>query len=295
MRNIFGGGEQTRGGFREIAEDLMKLEVNTIIQTSLMTARKAPRPSQVLLDIAGEYKDILTAKPPDGYGLKLLQAVRSDKEGTSQWVIAIEDAQVKAEVNVKVHGSTFRNLYVTAREGLKDLKAQPDADDGDPPKEVKEAVLNRIRRSCVDIATILERLEFQSFEPAKRQEISGVADELGKERKPGWAFGMTRRGINAKEPTHRENGIPDIELTSREWIMIRKVWEISIEQIAMQTVIQLDGDVVTRLCRSHATEKHAHLWKAHMDSTQVAMQSWRFLVETVGNFLMASANLLRGK
>ena len=46
MMNIFGGGEQTQGGFREVAEDLMKLEVNTIIQTSLMTARKAPRPSQ---------------------------------------------------------------------------------------------------------------------------------------------------------------------------------------------------------------------------------------------------------
>jgi hypothetical protein len=291
MMNIFGGGEQTRGGFREIAEDLMKLEVNTIIQTSLMTARKAPRPSQALLDIAGEYQNILTSKPPDGYGLKLQQAVRSHVVDNNQWIIDKADASEE----VKVHGSTFRNLYMTAREGLKELGAQSDESGGGSQKEVREAVLWRIRRSCVDIATILERLEFQSLEPAERQKITGEKDKLGEGRDPGWAFGLTRREINAKELTRRDVGGPDIELTSREWIMIRKVWEISIEQIAMQTVIQLDGDVVTRLCRSHATEKHAHLWKAHMDSTQVAMDSWRFLVETVGNFLSASAKLVRGK
>ena len=271
MRKFFGGGNQMQASFREIAEDLMNLEVNTIIQTSLMTARKAPRPHHALLDIAGEYQGILTGALPHGFGLAPRRARRAENPQAKAW------EQTFGELTVpQVAAATFRDLYVTARAGLEGSE-DPEKE---TPSEVKEAVLWRIRRSCVDIATILDRLEYQS----KSRSFD-----------PGWAFGLTRQQINDQDITRPDDGRPDLEITHREWVMIRKVWEISIEQIAMQTVIQLDGDVVTRLCRSHATEKHAHLWKAHMESTQVAMESWRFLVDTVGRFLTATAKLIRGK
>ncbi len=267
MLSLTGGDRGLKETFQDIAEDLMNLEVNTIIQTSLMTARKAPRPAHALLDIAWEYRETLLE-----YGYEPTPE-RAPGETTKYQQRSADEPGPKETPSV--NGDTFRTLYAMARERIENMDSEDSASSGpaaDP--EIKQAVLSRIRKSSVEIANILDRVEAR--------------------KKTSWAFGKTRRGILEYSIKHPDDRSPDLAITNREWIMIRKVWEISVEQIAMQTVIQLDGDVVTRICRTYAGDEHHHLWNAHMDSTKVAMNSWQYLVETVGKFLTSAASLLRG-
>jgi len=56
-----------------------------------------------------------------------------------------------------------------------------------------------------------------------------------------------------------------IELTPKELLCVRKVWEIGTERVVMQTVVQLDGDIVNRIQIGRETEKDKRLHDMHKD------------------------------
>lgn len=77
------------------------------------------------------------------------------------------------------------------------------------------------------------------------------------------------------------NQPPPMKLSPPDLVLIRKVWELGCEQIVMQTIVQLDGDVVTRLSGGLEGEHHRIIHQVHADGVRVATESWRYLVETV--------------
>lgn len=113
-------------------------------------------------------------------------------------------------------------------------------------------------------------------------EIKGILEAV-KARDPSSELRFTRKQA------------PNIELLPAELMSIRKIWDIGTEEIVMQTVIQLGGDVTTRLNSAYATERDHPIVRIHEGSVTTSISSWNKLVETVGAFLASAARLALGR
>ena len=65
--------------------------------------------------------------------------------------------------------------------------------------------------------------------------------------------------------------------------MVRKIWEVGTELVLVQTAVQIDGDVVTRISETLLSEEmkevHALVLKAHHENVATGLRHWRALVE----------------
>ena len=84
---------------------------------------------------------------------------------------------------------------------------------------------------------------------------------------------------------------PAVNLTPAELMLVRKIWEIGTEEIVMQTVIQLDGDIVTRLQKAYARAKDDPLVAVHNSAVATSVGTWNKLVDTLGAFMNGLAHL----
>jgi hypothetical protein len=88
-----------------------------------------------------------------------------------------------------------------------------------------------------------------------------------------------------------------MELLPDELVMLRKTWDIGLQQIVYQTVIQLDGDVITRIQSAFAepNERNRHLLEIHTTAVATSTAFWKGLVDLIGSFLSGIVHLLPGK
>jgi hypothetical protein len=85
----------------------------------------------------------------------------------------------------------------------------------------------------------------------------------------------------------------EMKLTDKQKVMIRKTWELGTEEVALQTVIYLDGDVITRLQPRYYLEKDKQaLIQIHNRSVETSITFWGNLVKLAETFV---ATLLGGK
>jgi hypothetical protein len=78
---------------------------------------------------------------------------------------------------------------------------------------------------------------------------------------------------------------PAVHILPDEVMMLRKIWEIGTEEIVLQTVIHLSGDLTTRIQRSYAKpEKRAYV-EIHQTAVGTSMEFWKTMVDTVGAFI----------
>lgn len=69
------------------------------------------------------------------------------------------------------------------------------------------------------------------------------------------------------------------EFSTDHLVLIRKAWELGIEEIAMKTVVQLDGDVITRVQSNYATEAYAAVHKLHNTGISTSLAFWEMLAD----------------
>ncbi len=90
--------------------------------------------------------------------------------------------------------------------------------------------------------------------------------------------------------------IDDLKLSSGQIVMIRKAWEIGTEQIVLQTVIQLDGDVTTRISKDLITRPNNEIiFQIHNKSISTSTAFWANLVKVFGEIAGKSIKLFFGK
>jgi hypothetical protein len=246
---------------RRIFDDLLNIEVN-VISAPGMTGRKMPEAHQALLDVITHYDTFLCRvgreidnhwKDRDRPKVPVRVIVEDPKphqpklhqntaaDGTL--AVALRTDPVPAVVNVE----TFDELRERAREAEAVHRymreSVPQLDDGDA------VILRRILRNCDQIKNILK------------------GDEIAREMKGGI----------------RRDAPPDfsLPLTSAEMITIRKVWEVGVEQILMQTVAQLDGDIVTRVDLACAAASKGPVQQLHRSTLEMALTHWHFLFQTL--------------
>lgn len=78
------------------------------------------------------------------------------------------------------------------------------------------------------------------------------------------------------------------ELSLKQRMAIRKMWEIGTEHVVIQTCISLDGDVVTRIAPeliAHEAEVRELLLSVHRESTSVSVRFWTGLVDAATNLI----------
>jgi len=107
---------------------------------------------------------------------------------------------------------------------------------------------------------------------ANAQEVLGVLKEVQK--------------FTGQDPSS-----PDLNLAPQNQLRIRRIWDVGTEEVIMQTVVQLNGDVVTRVTEAYATGDFRILHEIHRDTVRVSLNMWKELVATVAEFF---SDLVKG-
>lgn len=82
---------------------------------------------------------------------------------------------------------------------------------------------------------------------------------------------------------------PDLPLTPEELVVIRKAWELGVEPISIQTVVQLDGDIITRSTQRAAAQEGAATRDMHLAMVATSVEYWKFLFQAAGEVVKAVA------
>jgi hypothetical protein len=92
-------------------------------------------------------------------------------------------------------------------------------------------------------------------------------------------------------------GTPDIVLEEawrpplEDRAKVRKIWEVQTELVLMQSMIQLEGDVVTRFSPLTSEKHNAQVIEIHQQAIKTSTQMWSVMIEAVGSL----ANVLIGR
>jgi hypothetical protein len=255
----------------QIFQDLLNLEVNTIIKHN-MTAEKAPSVPMALVKICKEYANHLTALGVDlqpylapskedcckRMGLKLHEFDEQTslwKAFEQAWVTAHDDASPFTMDLVHNGWDTFERLRIATKDALQHL----------PLAERDRNMLLRIAENCARLKHIVQGVQrhrnekWEQFIPKTAAQLAG---------------------------THARIPLADLDLEDRA--AIRKIWEMGVEEVVAQTCVQIDGDVITRLSPqlvdSATAEVRALLLTIHRDSVGIGLQHWQFLADTAVKF-----------
>jgi hypothetical protein len=306
--------ERTDGIF----EDLLNIEVNTIVKHS-MTAEKMPPLPFALLDIIQDYGEALSELRIDltPYFAPSRELCWGQMQGTEHEAKAREAYRV-------VHGSSkqpaegelldyVNDLWlVFANETPPPLAAEPTIfsmsriDNGwdtferlriaalDASEHISDGhprvVINRIVGSCARLKYMVQGLQqrppaspeplrsWRARKPSTEDpvEYATLADLIPKTRNQLLSAGL------------RHKRIPRL-LKSDDLALVRKAWEVGVECVLMQTCVQIDGDVLTRISEELLNEctvdKRGMIMEAHKRSVELGLSHWRALVQVAAELV----------
>jgi len=87
---------------------------------------------------------------------------------------------------------------------------------------------------------------------------------------------------------------PELPLSASELAELRKVWELRTATVSMQTVVQLDGDVITRIDAEPGSQVDQDLLALHRSMVGTSAEHWQFLIEAVGKVVRTFAGFFTG-
>lgn len=304
--------ERTDGIF----EDLLNIEVNTIIKDS-MTAEKMPPLPFALLDIISDYGSALAKLHVDHQPYfapsrqecwKMMQGTAHEARAREVWEVVhpgkkpgpgelldyvndlwpvlgadkppplltrpVEFSMAKIDNGWE----TFERLRIAALDASQHITTGHD-----------RVVLNRIVGSCARLKYMIQGLQqkpptvpaqakrqwFSREEPEDPVEYATLAELVPKSRNQLLSAGL------------RHKRIPKL-LNSDDMTLVRKAWEVGVECVLMQTVVQIDGDVLTRISEElleEEVEKRDLIIATHKRSVDIGLSHWQSLVRVAADLV----------
>lgn len=276
-----------REGIRKIANDLTSLEINTIIKPN-MVGTKMPIPRHALVDLAVWYMESLNMilrKPPEERdlwgGREFAAGELKGSWRVQDYVVFVHRPEGKsAQDERKAHPGSYWHFDVLrglARQRIDDLAKVKELS---PEQESDLAMLFRIKDTSDQMKGTLNAVKYREGKTARKTPQPNAPDTKNQGAAEGWDNynNYTREAIEAEK-------LP-FALTTDELVTIRKAWDIGVERIAMQTVIQLDGDVMTRVSPEVATGKNKTILEIHSQGVSFSMKAWGDLVGLVKDFFV---------
>jgi len=255
--------ESFRSSFYDIGRDLLSLEVNTIEKPNL-TARKMPVLPHALLDIAEQYRDFL-AKSLYLESYWALSGTQREAWRPA-WRTSGREIGQQPGLLLTTGVDTFDKLRWAAARAL---ACDPAEERINGPQRV---ILMRIRRNCDQLKKMVEEL----------REDAAWSDLLNERTRRDLLEAPMRRKLRGKLPVDYA-------------VMLRKIWDMGVENVFMQTVIQLDGDVLTRIQEGISEDKRAFVLKAHEQSLEVSLKYWETLFTIVQQIAGSITDLFLSK
>ena len=285
--------------FSDLAKGLLSLEINTI-QKEGMSAQKMPTAPNALIEVAQAYWNFLCQRAVD-FGLS----------GTPlpEWADILSKSFDWAREPFPQREGADRPIADTKRE------PRPPGYNAtflkDPPSTVTFAVLDDLR----EIATWMAEMQLRTAavaegsgaifaslrEQLSSRHISDARMAARNFRAPERAiFHRIRRNCDQlKEIASRlgtiERTTGEDKFTTSELIQIRKAWDIGTELVLMQTVIQIDGDVVNRFQTGMDDPSKAQLQALHAGAVDLSFKYWRWMIDTLAALAGSAVSGLLGK
>lgn len=248
----------------EVASNLLSLQVNTIVKEN-MTAGGMPALPHAILDVAGDYAQYLT-----DLGVTLALFFPDDSGSSSFDPSTVKNPWAPAAEpfvwsNIDLSLQTFDRLRWAAHRAA--CLPRPD---GSGPGAAERVICTRICANSDRIKEILKRDEAKSL------------------------FEHTpNRGDLVAVPIDPN---AHAALPVEDQIAFRKIWEIGTEQVAAQTVIHIDGDVITRVQGWVHRPGGEPLFAIHRQGLDLAISSWQHLLGAIGTVAgTAVSNLFGGR
>jgi hypothetical protein len=251
-----------RDGVGQVLDDFTSLEVNTIVKPG-MTAQKMPTIAHALHDIASDYEAYLS----EDCGLNLFVFFEVDLDRTADKVAlrAALGAVRPGPLDPAWDNDGLTNEWRTfwrLRYAAKHAQRLPVAGPGASARVMK---LARIKSTCDQLFGLLDQVE-------------GSRDDAACH-----AMGLrcTRQHLLTDAQRGNEAHAGDADaFDAKQRAIIRKAWELGLEEIKMQTIVQLDGDVITRMTPDVAQAGGA-LPSIHQKGVDAAIGIWRLLVDVI--------------
>jgi hypothetical protein len=234
----------------DIAHNLLNLEVNTILCDGI-TAEKMPAAHQALTDIAHRYYRFLRNR------ISELEQAGVDV-GASLPVLTSNDTRVEFD-DWALRAADLATFEVLRRAALCCIAAlhhQPLPGWG--PHEI---ILERIRANAEQITAILRALG--------QADIASDAASID----IGGSLGLPQ--VAAPAPL----------LSQGEVVLLRKIWEVGTETIAMQTLVLIDGDVFNRIQSGWETDTEQALHSLHRQAVEASVAQWTSLFHIAAELL----------
>ncbi|AQR75250.1 hypothetical protein [Sphingomonas sp. LM7] len=288
--------------FAELAKGLLSLEINTIEKNG-MSGQKMPSAPHALIEVAQGYWDFLcrksfdfgqTGRPLPGWANKISKDFDWGREPFPQPA-----------------GAPDRPIADTKRE------PRPAGHDGeflkDSPDEVSVLIFDHLREIATWMAEM--QLRVDSLADAQSERYSSLRaeltpDELYDARQARKRFRVEDRSIfhrirrnsdqfkeivrdSKQETIHR--GCTESIFSPDALVAIRKGWDIGTEIILMQTVIQIDGDVVNRFQIGVDGPDKATLHGMHGGAVELSFKYWSWMIDAMGKLAGKASGALLGR
>jgi hypothetical protein len=263
---------------KTLAGDLLNLEINTIIRENTSSAKMPNVRRVALLKIADLYRDYIIKH---GYAKKApgesYQPAPNDKNRYFRWRYGGE--------------FSFNELRVHARGAVEDLhKVVARMPEGQQKEDRMRhlRMMERIQEQSSNLLGLfkMRRREYQEEIQAKQEGFSEECDWTGvnsdyqpfppQKASLGWNNDIDIQTINESD---------DLDLTPEHITMVRKIWEIGMEQVLLQTSVQIDGDITSVLAHDFINmpeRTQQMIMKVHEDSISSSTRIWKMLFETIG-------------
>ncbi len=262
--------------FKKLAEDLLNIEINTIVKADMSAIKLPSSRREALYELSRDYH------------------------------LKLEELEVRDPIYWRFAGlRSFEELWDRAKkgEGTYEEKIRKASPEEQVELGQKIKMLERIEAQSSQMIHIFRVLAQKVMEYTLKQTPGYLSapEPVGVEE-------LRKRGGEEKAKEHRDswiwnndiernsmNEVADLDLTPEQVNRIRKAWEISTEQIQLQTVIQIDGDVATRISEAFLRNINKTLLEIHNNSIVTATGFWQSLVKAFGEIAGKAIDLILGK
>ena len=242
------------GELSDFGYDLFNIETNTILKEG-MTARKMPALPHALLDIVETYSDYLINE----IGLDRRALWGLPPAGRETWVPVY--ARPGGRWEADGGWDSFDRMRWAAVAAL----GHPGA--WDVPSRGAERRVTLARNWC------------------NCDQLKGIIAGLAQRHEWAPLLGRTRKDV-VEAITDRAGRAEHLPTAPAEYLItVRKAWDIGVELVVMQTVVQIDGDILTRIQQSLPENERESLLKVHERMVDTGARHWQTMSEMLARLV----------
>ncbi len=259
---------------KNIASDLLVLEVNTIIKAN-MSATKAPASMRKLLkELADLYRETMT-----------------EYHENAKTYFDLPNAAAKTTFRWRFGGKySFQEIQSLAIAGADMLteftKKMPE---GKARQEIfgEIRMLERISTTALRVVEMFDARmqEYKEEFDAKKEGFSPDQPFVNfTSAFQSYPSHLASLGWNNDISENDFKKVADMEINPDQISLLRKAYEIGTSQIMLQTIIQVDGDITSYISRTFLNQPddiQATILNLHNDSLQNSTRFWRYLFDAV--------------